>query len=334
MHRELAAAGLGRATADYAIFDASDPGTKALVGRLTARGLSDELNDRHYAIIDGLDGRTHYVDLGDAHDDVAVGSILQIRARQVAPREVDRTIARIAEQNGGRYSAELHQTADPSASREFVQAHVRRLEAMRRLVGAAGREADGSWRIAPDHPARAAEFDRAQARKSPVIVESLSKSPLSQQIGIEGPTWLDRTLAGGAEEFRETGFGREANDALALRRRWLVEQDLASERDGRVVYRPDILAVLAKREIASVGRTISKETGLRYVEPSSRIDGVYRRSVDLTSGKFAVIEKSREFTLVPWRPVLERYAGRAITGTSKGDSFSWRTRGPRGPDFL
>ncbi|MBV8977347.1 MAG: relaxase/mobilization nuclease and DUF3363 domain-containing protein [Alphaproteobacteria bacterium] len=330
LHRELAAAGLVRATADYAIFDASDPGTKALIGRLTARGLSDELNDRRYAIVDGLDGRAHYVEVGDAHGDVPIGSIVQIRARQVAPREVDRTVARIAEQNGGRYSVELHQQADPSASGEFVQAHIRRLEAMRRLAGMVEREPDGSWKIASDHRASAVEFDRGQARKSPVMVVSLSKSPLSQQIGIEGPTWLDRTLASGVREFRETGFGREANDALALRRRWLVEQGLASERDGRVVYRTDMLAALAKREIDSAGRAIAKETGLRHVEPSSRIEGVYRRSIDLVSGKFAMIEKSREFTLVPWRSALDRHLGRAVSGIGRGNTISWSGKKQRG----
>ena len=40
-----------------------------LVGRVVARGLSDELNDRHYLIVDGVDGRAHYVDIGkDAAD--------------------------------------------------------------------------------------------------------------------------------------------------------------------------------------------------------------------------------------------------------------------------
>jgi len=51
------------------------------------------------------------------------------------------------------------------------------------------------------------------------------------------------------------------------------------------------------------------ELGLSYVETKSgeRVEGVYRQRVDLASGRFAVIEKAREFTLVPWRPVLERH---------------------------
>lgn len=323
LHRELTAAGLARSATDYVIFDAHAQ-AKPLVGRLTARGLSDELNDRQYAIIDGLDGRAHYVELGDARDDLSIGSIVQIQGRQAAPREVDRAVARIAEQNGGRYSAELHRQADPAASREFVAAHVRRLEAMRRLAGIVERKADGSWRIASDHLARAAEFERGQSRKAPVIVETLSRLPLQQQVGADGATWLDRTLATDAgAEFHGAGFGREAQAALARRRQWLIEQGFAEAAGGRTICKPDMLAALTRRELARAGHEIARDSGLAYVEAGQKIEGVYRRSVDLVSGKFAMIEKSREFTLVPWRPVLDRYLGKPVAGIGRGDTISW-----------
>jgi hypothetical protein len=65
--------------------------------------------------------------------------------------------------------------------------------------------------------------------------------------------------------------------------------------------------------------------GLRHVETKSweKLQGVYRRHIDLASGRFAVIEKSREFTLVPWRPVLERHLGKEVSGIVRGDSISW-----------
>lgn len=31
-------------------------------------GLSDEINDRPYFIVDGVDGRTHYIDIHHGHD--------------------------------------------------------------------------------------------------------------------------------------------------------------------------------------------------------------------------------------------------------------------------
>jgi hypothetical protein len=68
--------------------------------------------------------------------------------------------------------------------------------------------------------------------------------------------------------------------------------------------------------------------------PGIRVEGVYRQAVDLASGRFAVIEKSREFTLVPWRSVLERHIGRAVAGIPHGDDFD-RTigRGRGGPSL-
>ena len=65
--------------------------------------------------------------------------------------------------------------------------------------------------------------------------------------------------------------------------------------------------------------------GLDYadVRPGERIEGVYRRSIELASGRFAVIEKSREFTLVPWRPVLERSLGRQVSGIAREETISW-----------
>ena len=45
-----------------------------------------------------------------------------------------------------------------------------------------------------------------------------------------------------------------------------------------------------------------------------------------------MIEKSREFTLVPWRPVLERNLGKQVSGIMRGDSISWTLgRQRRGP---
>jgi type IV secretory pathway VirD2 relaxase len=331
LHRELKAAGLARATSDYAIFDASGAQAKPLVGRIAGRGLSDELNDRHYLIVDGVDGRAHYVDIGEAHDELPAGSIIRVTGRPAEPREVDRTVARIAERNEGRYSADLHHLAEPSASREFVAAHVRRLEAMRRLVGAAEREPDGDWKIAPDHLARASAFEQSQARKSPVVVETLSRLPLEQQIGTDGATWLDRTLtSGGGTEFRDAGFGHETQAALARRRQWLMEQGLAEAIGERTSYQPNMLAALARRELAKAAREIARDSGLAYVEAGKKVEGVYRRSVDLASGRYAMIEKSREFTLVPWRPVLDRQLGKAVTGIGRGDTISWSVGRQRG----
>jgi hypothetical protein len=56
------------------------------------------------------------------------------------------------------------------------------------------------------------------------------------------------------------------------------------------------------------------ELGVGYLEARSgmRIAGRFERWLDPASGRFAVIVNSRKFTLVPWRPSLDRQIGREL----------------------
>lgn len=53
----------------------------AWIGRIAAKDLSDELNDRGYLVVDGIDGRAHYVKLPAGIDLAAlpVGGIVEAR---------------------------------------------------------------------------------------------------------------------------------------------------------------------------------------------------------------------------------------------------------------
>ena len=338
MHQALARANEDRNVSDYVIYDPSE-GNATLTGRVVARGLSDELHDRHYLIVDGADGRSHYVDIGRAETGEAIGEgmIISMNARQADIRPADRTIADIASAHGGRYGVDIHLRHDPTATQAFAEAHVRRLEAMRRQGGIVEREPDGTWIIAPDHLERAAAFERSRLRASPVVIQTLSTLPLERQIAADGATWLDRELIAATPiSFRDAGFGKEARTALVRRQQWLIEQGLAERDQDQIVYRANLLNVLRRRELNRVGGQLSKELGLDYAEarPGQRVEGIYRRRVDLANGRFALIEKSREFTLVPWRPVLERSIGKTVAGIPRGDTISWTIgRQRRGPSI-
>src|SRR3546814_17935970 len=95
---------------------------------MVARGLSDEINDRHYLIVDALDGRAHYVDIGrgEATEPTPEGAIVRIEPKHAEPRQVDRTVSELAAANGGRYDVDIHLRHDPSASPRFSENHVRR----------------------------------------------------------------------------------------------------------------------------------------------------------------------------------------------------------------
>ena len=335
MHRAMREKGYERPAADYAIYDPSDAQTMPIIGRVAARGLSDELHDRQFVILDCIDGRTHYVDIGkvDPSAPILENSIVGIAPKRAEARDVDRTIADIAAAHGGRYSVDIHLRHDPSATADFAETHVRRLEAMRRLSGGVEREADGSWIIGADHLEKATAFERKLAHTTPVIIDALSTLSLEKQIGADGATWLDRELtAKTPSAVRDMGFGKEVNDALVRRRQWLIAQDLAREENGRTVYRSNLLVLLRRRELSRVAGQLSDELGLAYTEArrGEPIEGIYRRRIDLASGRYALIENSREFQLVPWRPVLERNLGRPVAGIMRGDTISWTIGRQRG----
>jgi len=326
MQRAFTEHGLERAGMDYAI---ADPATMTpIVGRVVERGLSDEYNDRHYLIVDGTDGRSHYVDIGKGHatDFVPTGAVVRIAPKPIEARAVDRAVAEIAAANGGRYSIDIHLRHNPNVRESFAQTHVRRLETMRKAMGTVEREADGTWIIAPDHIEKATAFEAQRAKAAPVIVDTLSAIPRDRQAGTDGATWLDRELvAADPEPLRDAGFGREVREALDRRRQWLLAEGLAQEEQGRVIYQANLLTVLRRRELNRIAGQLSDELGLGYAEarPGERIEGIYRRPVELASGRYALIEKSREFTLVPWRPVLDRHLDKQVSGIMRGDSINW-----------
>jgi uncharacterized protein DUF3363 len=72
-----------------------------------------------------------------------------------------------------------------------------------------------------------------------------------------------------------------------------------------------MLWALTQRELQAAGEKLGHERGLSFYTPvdGGRISGTYTGAVQLVSGKFAIVEKSREFTLVPWRPVIEKELG-------------------------
>ncbi|CDX57966.1 conserved hypothetical protein [Mesorhizobium plurifarium] len=327
MHRELTSKGLARSAADCVVHDAGQ-NAEPVVGRVVARGLADEINDRHYLVVDGLDGKSHYIDIGrgEATEPTPEGSIVRVTPRSTEPRQVDRTIAGIAAAHDRRYSVDIHLKHDPSATERFAETHMRRLEAIRRVTGRVERQPDGTWIIAPDHLDRVADYERQRARVEPVVVEKLSPLPLERQVGFDGATWLDGELvSAAAQTLRNSGFGREILEAQAARRQWLIAQGLAHEQQDRIVYRANMISILRQRELNRMVDQLSSELALSYFEakPGDRLEGKMLRSVELASGKYAVIEKSREFTLAPWRPVLDRHIGKDVSGNVGGEGISW-----------
>jgi type IV secretory pathway VirD2 relaxase len=334
MQREITRAKLERS--DQRIYS---PDAGPIVGKVICRGLADEHRDRHYLLVDGVDGRSHYVDIGTANavEQLPRQAIIRVTPRLAGVRDIDRTVLEVSRANDGRYSPALHQRQDRSASPAFAETHVRRLEAMRRAGLDVSRELDGSWRISPDHLAVAERFEERDVRGRPVAIEVLGAGDIGRMAGTEGATWLDRELAAPSGlPLRDAGFGREVRAAMDQRRQWLVEQDLADVSPTSVRLRQNTLALLQRRELLRIAARMSDELGKEFSETrlGDRIAGKVSRRIDGVSGRFALIERSHEFTLVPWRPVLEKHLGQQAGGIMREAGINWQFgRGRSGPEI-
>src|SRR5712671_3011524 len=337
MQHALSAQGQDRSPSDFAIFDATIASEQTIIGRVIEKGLHDELKGSAYLVLDGVDGRAHYLRVGsiDGISEVSEGTVVAVGRAQ--GRRSDQTIARLAAAYGGIYDPEHHRTelarADAANPEALVEAHVRRLEALRRGGRHVERLPDGRWRVPEDYLDRARSYDVRHAAAPDIEIRTLSPLPLERQVVASGATWLDRELVKREKtELAETGFGAEVRTALEQRTEQLVDRGLARRRQGQVIFARDLLDTLTRRELADKAAQIAIQTGLEYrsVENGDRVSGVYRRSVDLASGRFALVEDGRQFVLVPWRPIVERQLGREVSGVLRGGSITWNLGRERG----
>ena len=113
-----------------------------------------------------------------------------------------------------------------------------------------------------------------------------------------------------------------------------MAQEFAEDGADGPAFPRGMLAALQRRELLRVAAQFSAELNLPFVElaDGEAVEGICRRSVDMVSGRFTLVERARDFALVPWRPVLERQLGKSVVGIMREDGISWsigrRREGP------
>jgi len=294
-----------------------------MFGRVIGSGAADDGHEKRFLGLEGADGNQWHVEIDLKPGAIPpVGAIVEVSKGEGGLKKSDLTIAAIAERHGGVYSDALHLSADARASADYRLTHKRRLEALRR-AGIVERAQDGSWRIPDDYLEHAADFERGRASAK---VKVLSWVSLEQIPEARARTFIDDALeARGGLESVASGFGGELRNAIAARRRWLLAEGLAREDSSRLVVDRRQLGVLEREAVAAEGARLSTQFGKAF-DPAvegERVSGVYRQSIDLPAGRFAVVEKSKEFTLVPWREALEARRGMEISGLMRRGGVTW-----------
>ena len=339
MHQALDREGLAeqRAYARYTVHRATP--TERIVGRVVAKGLgSDELGERMGLTIDGVDGRIHHLEVPAVKvEDIRRGSIVSVDPPPSTARVADANILQQTDANGiyrpSRHLESVRETMPGLDHERHVQAHVHRLEALRRAGIVERLDAD-RWTIPADLPERGLAYDRQKFGKGPRI-ETLSELPLNRQIHHEGATWLDRTMIGGGREtMPHTGFGGDVRAAWEARKRALADMGYAENRGhGQFRAPSDLIAQLERADISRVGKALAAERGLTW-QPSAPGEYVFGKlggSTQIASGRFAMIDNGLGFQLVPWSDPLEKRLGQHISGVAmSGGGVDWtfgRNRG-------
>jgi len=327
---------MGGQRRDLAVFQSGEDG-HSVIGRVAGKGLADELYDRGYLVVDGIDGKAHYVALPPKTEleQYPMGAVVEVKG-SADVRTADKTIAALA--TDGLYRTDHHlaiaqgQAKEGRDPQEVVATHVRRLEALRR-ASIVERVAEGLWKVPGDLPEQGRQYD-AQ-RLSGLAVERKSHLSIERQARVIGATWLDQQLIGGGKGLGDLGFGSEVKDALQKRADFLTEQGLAERRGQRVILARNLLGTLRNRELAQAAKSIAADTGLEHrpVADGQRVAGIYRRSIMLATGRYAMLDDGMGFSLVPWKPVIEQRLGQQLAAAVRGGSVSWMIGRQRTPSI-
>jgi type IV secretory pathway VirD2 relaxase len=331
INRALAARGQERSPEAFSLHG-EEVGTP-IVGRLIDKPLTDELGDRIGVVIEGIDGRVHHVALPDASvaEQAPIGAIVEV-GHAGSHRPADHNIAEVASGSGvyrpseHRALAEARNVRVPGGDHDtYVGGHVRRLEALRR-AGIVERADADRWLIPEDFEARAAAYEAGRVHQ--IQLRVLCSYDLDQQVTSDGATWLDRQLLGRNRSSLATGgFGTEVQQALERRTDELIRQGHASRTgQGGLRVKADLIGTLTRQEVERVGRQLAAERGLAFqpIREGQAVRGKLVGSAQLASGRFAMIDDSLGFSLVPWRPVLEKEIGRQVMGVMRGGDISWQ----------
>lgn len=284
-------------------------------------------------VMETLDGRLGHVRLPSLDsalilDRVPERAIIEVRGSARPERASDRTIAEIASERGGTYSAADHQTTRPGDSPAFIERHVRRLEAMSR-AGACRALGDGRFAVPADYLSKASAADQARHGAVDLEVRVLDVRPLELQPQARGVTWLDK-VAGGLARGPEAGALADEVKALGLQRAQVLKSWGIGSGAPMGLGEGDRQKLWAMELESQMERLGQTGKPLVIAQDGQRFSGVYLDRAHMGSRTYAVIESKAAVTLAPWRAAMEACRGQALTGVLQGGQVDFRFGQPLG----
>lgn len=284
--------------------------THSVIGRVAAKGLSDELKGSFYAIVETPDGHGYHVPVDPrSADTLRIGDVVSLATRSDADASaIDRRLAERAHRGGG--------VVVPKRSGD-ISSEERRLRELESF-GLVTRSGPSAWRVPPDllqrldlavgpKAGRKSEghADAKSARHRPRHRILLRKQPvaLGAQVHRPGPVWLDRLRP---ENLAPYGFGADLRRLVEKRREML--RRLGVEPDD-----PQRAAKLRALELRAIGQKIAAETGQRFVEvPPPGFRGRVQLP-ETASSTYAVVSDGSRFVVVRSSSTVRASEGMTVT---------------------
>lgn len=304
------------------------PGERVVGGFVGFAPLGPFQDGPQALVLDLTDGRLAHLRTPNSAallvlDRAEEGAVVEVRALPVRTRPSDRTIAEIAAEHGGVYSAQAHRQARPQDSDAFIERHVRRLEATSR-VGAAQALGGGRFRVSQGYEDAARRLDTARHGLSVLHLRVLDPRTLGAQVDARAFTYLDSLLAGSERALPlDEGFGADVLHALPLRAEQLRGQGLVA--GDPPVLAPSAAKALGLQEVGDLFERLGAGGKPVFLaEPGQTFSGVYVERTHVGRGPYAVIEGRHSITLAPWRPALEACRGQTLTGVLQDGAVDFR----------
>ena len=309
-------------------YNPNRPAAQPLEGVVKQFGRHDDTREGGYVIIQTLNGEHIHTKVSETEtfETLAKGQVVTLQPHPQGARKIDHSIAEFAKSHGGVYSKVHHVTEGGNVSPAYAQAHVRRLEALRR-ENLVVRKQDGTWRIPHDYLERASNYESEKAIRMPTSIDRLSTQTIAQMEEASGSTWIDKKMS---ETKADTFAGTKMQTSILKRQAALKQMGFDVSKDS--LLPKAALEKLKDMDLRDAARKLSEVNGKPYsaLGGARTVEGIYQKSIERPSGKFAVIERARDFTLVPWRPVMDRNLGKSLSGRVSAGGISWDVTKDRG----
>jgi len=230
-----------------------------------------------FVVIQSLQGEPIYAKVAESEtfETLKKGQVITFQPHQLGARKIDHSISVFAKSHNGTYSEVRHITEGGNISPAYAQAHVRRLEALRRkdLVT---RHQDGTWHIPTNYLERAANYEADKAVRLPTSINRQSTQTLLEMQRTRGATWLDKRLC-------EKGIGglgdTTVQDALKKRQRVLEKMGHKFSQEGRLTE--SALKDLRQMDLRDAANGYSESMNKPYAAlgESRTVEGIYREAI-------------------------------------------------------